>query len=112
MNRRLFTGALVTASFTLPTKTVARESSPAASPAADAARYILSDQPGFVHAVLRDFKVTDEGYASVLEGGLAVLQTSGAEFDSVENASKALNYLTTAHPESLASGGSTVAEVI
>lgn len=113
MNRRLFAGALITTSFFLPANASAQESSPvaspAASPAATAPRNILSDQPGFVRAVLREFKVTEAGYADVLEGGLVLLQTSGAAFDRVENASQALDYLTTAFPESL--GASEVTRV-
>ncbi len=108
MNRRVFTSAVASAPFAIAANASAQESSPVASPAAspearEVRKHPLSDQPGFIQAVLRYFEATEEGIANVLEGGLVLFQTSVSEFDTVDNASQALNYLATALPQSLQS---------
>lgn len=119
MNRRVFASALAGVPFAVAANASAQESSPIASPAASptasaATKHPLSGQPGFIRAVLRNFEVTAEGSANVLDGGLVLLQTSVSEFDTADNASQALNYLATALPASLGSdenGGATGSEV-
>jgi hypothetical protein len=102
MNRRVFASGLAVTSFAFATRASAQEASPGASPEATVvARYILSDQPGFVRAVVRNFQVTEDGSASILEGGPVLMQTSGAEFETPGDASNGLNYLRTALPASL-----------
>ena len=114
MNRRLFASTLVTATFALSAKASAQESSPAASSeSTPASTSPLVALPGFVRAVTRSFEVTEEGVAAVLEGGLVLLETSGVEFDSADNASSAMDSLKEELPNSLGatSAGATGSEV-
>jgi hypothetical protein len=102
MNRRLFASALVTASFALSARASAQDSTPDASPESTiTTSSTLLSQPGFMRAVSRDFEVTEEGAAAVLEGGLVLLQTYGVEFDTAVHASSALGVLKDTLPGSL-----------
>jgi len=117
MNRRLFAGTMITASLALTTRAAAQDSTPAASPEAEASvASTLISQPGFVRAVARDFAVTEEGVSAVLEGGLVLLQSYGVEFDTPDNASGALSTLQEALPDLLSAtsagaSGSDISEV-
>lgn len=106
MNRRLFAGTLITATFALSAKASAQDSTPAGSPEASPTATVttsstLAAQPGFVRAVSRNFEVTVEGAASILEGGLVLLQTYGVEFDTAVHASSALGVLKDTLPDLL-----------